>query len=242
MIKTYPINELADIVPMANKIEQQVLENEIAKEKGLILPIVLWKGEIIDGRCRQLACVKLGIEMKVTELDSNLSYFEVMGKVKALNSRRNMTITQKVISAVRQSLKARNKLSVKAIAKEWGIGDKILKNGRFIAKYRPEFIEPLFNGKTVTITNNNGYEIQTNKITSIYAYIRKIQEQAVKNDIHAWDEDSYINTVEGKEWYYQQLTDDKIPIDAIAIKMKYAELANYKYHSYVNNNGEIKVV
>ena len=52
MIKTYPINEdLAGLVPMANEAEQLILKNEIKEENGLLLPVVLWRGHNVDGRC-----------------------------------------------------------------------------------------------------------------------------------------------------------------------------------------------
>ena len=47
MIKTYQINEeLAGLVPMANEAEQIILKSEIKEENDLLLPVVLWRGEM----------------------------------------------------------------------------------------------------------------------------------------------------------------------------------------------------
>lgn len=185
MIKTYEIEEeLAGLVPMAGEAEQIVLTNEIRDEGSLLIPIVLWRGKIVDGRCRQKSCEILGIEMEVNELDPNLSWEQVAKKVKGYNSRRNLTPTQKVMSACRESLRKGNKMSIVMIAKSWGIGDKTLKNARYIAKQRPEFVEPLFNGKTVTITNMTGDEIESNKVTAIYAFLKRLEESVVEDVEH----------------------------------------------------------
>ena len=230
MIKTYPINEdLAGLVPMANEAEQLILKNEIKEENGLLLPVVLWRGHIIDGRCRQKACVELDIEMLVEELDPELSYDEVARKVKGYNSRRNLTPTQKVMAACRQSLKPSCKLSTIEVAKTWGISRDILGNARFITQERPEWAETLFNGGAVEIIDYQGNPKLSNKITTIYAYLKKLSEAVVEDSQHAWQEDTYIKTQAGKEWYYTQVSSLDSQTDILRVKMLLAELANYKF-------------
>lgn len=235
MIKTYEVEEeLAGLVPLAGEAEQIVLTNEIREEGSLLIPIVLWRGKIVDGRCRQKACESLGIEMDIHELDPDLSWDQVAKKVKGYNSRRNLTPTQKVMSACRESLRKGNRMSIVAIAKSWGIGDKTLKNARYIAKQRPEFIDPLFNGKSVVITNADGEEVDSNKVTTIYAALKRDEEKIVVDTTYAWCEDTYIKTQTGKEWYYTQLK--KVGPVNDATQMLIAELANYKF---VNKKKEV---
>lgn len=230
MIKTYPINEdLAGLVPMANEAEQLILKNEIREENGLLLPVILWRGHIVDGRCRQKACSELGIEMLVEELDPALTYDEVARKVKGYNSRRNLTPTQKVMAACRQSLKASCKLSTVEIAKAWGISRDILGNARFISNTNPEWADTLFNGGSVKIIDHNGNPKLTNKVTTIYAYLKKLSEAVREDTQHAWQEDTYIKTQAGKEWYYSQVSSLDSQTDIIRVKMLLAELANYKF-------------
>ena len=230
MIKTYPINEdLAGLVPMANEAEQLILKNEIKEENGLLLPVVLWRGHIIDGRCRQKACVELDIEMLVEELDPELSYDEVARKVKGYNSRRNLTPTQKVMAACRQSLKPSCKLSTIEVAKTWGISRDILGNARFISSVNPDIAETLFNGGSVEVIDANGRAKLTNKVTTIYAYLKKLSEAVVEDSQHAWQEDTYIKTQAGKEWYYAQVKRLGLTSDDVPMKMVVAELTNYKF-------------
>ena len=230
MIKTYPIHEdLAGLVPMANEAEQLILKNEIKEENGLLLPVVLWRGHIVDGRCRQKACVELDIEMLVEELDPDLSYDEVARKVKGYNSRRNLTPTQKVMAACRQSLKSSCKLSTIEVAKAWGIGRDILSNARYITSVNPDMAETLFNGGSVEVIDTNGRAKLTNKVTTIYAYLRKLAEAVVEDNQYAWQEDTYIKTQAGKEWYYAQIALLDYQTVPIQVKMYVAELANYKF-------------
>jgi len=237
-------DELAGLVPMASEDEQIAL-NEDINRNGLREPIVLWKGKIVDGRCRQKACLLMNKPIDYKELDDELSYDEVASFVKSVNTRRNLTITQKVISAVRKYI-ADKERGIKTekqanIARQWGFSDRLFRNAKYIAEKRPEYIEPLFNGKSVKIENSKGLVISSTKITAIYAYIKKQEEMAIEIDIHAWDEDSAIKTIAGKEWYYAQLKNDNIKDTDILIKMKYAELANYKFHSSVDSTtGEVE--
>lgn len=236
-------HELAGLVPMASDDEQITLNIDIDKN-GLREPVVLWHKKIIDGRCRQKACLLMNKQIDYKELDDNLTYDEVASFVKSVNTRRNLTITQKVMSAVRKYTS--DKLSGKKtdrqidIAKQWGFSEKIFKNAKYIAERRPEYIDPLFNGKSVEIENKYGSKISSTKITAIYAYIKKQEESSTENNIHAWDEDSYIKTIAGKEWYYLQLKLNNVKNSDIGIKIIFAELANYKFHSELNSRtGEI---
>lgn len=230
MIRTYPVNEeLAGLVPMANEAEQAILKNEIRDEKGLLLPVILWRGEIVDGRCRQKACIELNIEMLVEELDPNLTFDEVAKKVKGYNSRRNLTPTQKVMSACRQSMKASCKISNAEIAKAWGISRDILANARFISTTRPEIANQLFEGKSVEIIDNRGNPRLTNKVTTIYAYLKSLSEAVIEDTTYAWKEDTFIRTQAGKAWYYEQVADMESSSDTTRTKMLLAELANYKF-------------
>ncbi len=218
-------DELAGIVPMALPNEQAALNKDIF-ENGQREPIVLWHGKIVDGRCRQNAIKTMGLSrIDYKELDDNLSEDDVKIYVKSVNTRRNLTMTQKIIIACKESLKP-NSASVNEIAKQWGISFATLKNARYIAKMRPQFIEPLFNGKSVVITGSDGIEKDSNKVSTIYASIKREEENSKEDEQHGWKEDAYIITQAGKEWYYNFIKDKKYDIET---KMALAELANYKF-------------
>ncbi len=224
----FPINkELAGLVPMAGEAEQAVLTQDIGKNEQQD-PIVLWQGRVVDGRCRMKALELLGKHIMYRELDDKLSEAEVRVYVKSANTRRNLTQTQKVMSACKDSLREGSPKLLE-LAKDWGIGDKILKNARFIAKERPEFIQPLFDGYSVKITSADGHEVDSNKVTTIYAAIKRDIEAVTEGVEHAWSEDTFINTQAGKEWYYEQLKTAALIGGDVKYKMLVAELANYKF-------------
>lgn len=227
----YPIDNLANLVAMASAYEQISLTEDIAGN-GQREPAVLWRGRIIDGRCRQLACITLGIELLVRELDSNLSRDEVALVVKSLNTRRNLTDMQKAMTAYKQQEEYGTE-NVDA-ARKWGIPLGTYKNARYIAVNKPEFIEPLFNGKSIEILDpDKGYMVTTNKINTLARIIKKAVDKVVvvrdSSEEVSFAVDGRIRTEAGKDWYYNRVAQLGIPNDAYQIRMDYVELANLKF-------------
>ena len=157
MSKTFKISPMAAIVPMATEAEQLSLNKDI-EENGLREPIILWNGEIVDGRCRQKACELVGERIRFTEL-GDIPSVEVIKIVKSLNTRRNLTTTQKVMVACKESFEPGSESIVK-LAEQWGIGKNLIENARYIVKHRPNLFDPLFNGESVNIVDKHGKENQ----------------------------------------------------------------------------------
>lgn len=179
-MKHYEIHPLATIVAMANEKEQAALTQDI-KKNGQNEPAVLWQGMIVDGRCRQLACATLGVDLLTRELDSSLSEAEVAKIVKSLNTRRNLTETQKIVSAYLEQ--ERSGVTNKQIAQEWAIAVRSLQNFKYVASHRPEMVEPLFNGDSVKIIDpDKGHKITTNKVNTL-ARIVKLEQEMGKVEI-----------------------------------------------------------
>jgi N6-adenosine-specific RNA methylase IME4 len=65
MMKTHPA---ADVFPLLEGVELDLLVADI-KANGLIHPITVFKGEILDGRNRYRACLEAGVEPRVAEFD-----------------------------------------------------------------------------------------------------------------------------------------------------------------------------
>lgn len=233
-------HKYAALVPMAMESEQIALNNDILKN-GLNEPIMVWKGKIIDGRCRQKACIFANEKMRFTFIDDEVPDNQIKIMVKSLNTRRNLSNTQKIISACKTYIDPDNngvlKQTQNEIAESWGISTVILKNGLYIHKTKPSFIEPLFNGLSVEIEDKHGSKLSSNKISTIYAYLKRQAENSIENTEHAWNPDSYINTVSGKEWYYEQLKSQRNV--AVSTKMLIAELANFKFQATCSETGEV---
>lgn len=231
----YEIHPLANIVAMASEQEQAALTNDIATNEQEDAA-VLWQGKIVDGRCRQLACISLGIDLKTRELDPNLSEEKVALIVKSLNTRRNLTMTQKVVSAYKQQLRTNETNNI--IAQQWAISVPTLKNCKYVAQQSPAFIEPLFNGKVIQIFNKKkGITVTTNRINTI----AKILKDNTDNDRYTIDtkfEKQVKYSVEELpltsamyEWYgtklgeFQRMTPEG---KELMLKALLFELASYK--------------
>ena len=100
-------------------------------------------------------------------------------------------------------------------------------------------IDPLFNGKSVPI-NKNGKEIMTNKITTIYAYLKKIEEDTKIVESNGWKEDASIKTQEGKEWFYEKMISRNIPEDNFLARQDYIEFANIKFPRKIVRDAKVK--
>lgn len=228
----YEIHPLANIVAMANEHEQLALTEDIRKN-GQREPAVLWKGKIVDGRCRQTACITLDIKLDTKELDSNLSEEEVAAVVKSLNTRRNLTDMQKAMSAFKAQ--EANWITNEEISKQWGIPLGTYKNARYIGISKPELVEPLFNGKSIKIFDpDKNREITTNKINTLARIIKKTKERETivvdDSEIVKYTVDGILKTEAGKEWYYStKATYDNTPDKDTLVYMLLTELANLKF-------------
>lgn len=90
-------HELASIFPMMGEAEYRALVQDIAKQ-GLLEPIWLYEGEIIDGRNRYQACQELGISPRFRTWRGRGS---PLAFVISLNlSRRHLTSSQKAVVAL----------------------------------------------------------------------------------------------------------------------------------------------
>ena len=65
-----PFHELVSLFPPLSAEEKEKLRADI-KKNGLLEPITIWDGKIIDGRHRAMACQELGIEPKYVEYEGD---------------------------------------------------------------------------------------------------------------------------------------------------------------------------
>ncbi|PLW80769.1 hypothetical protein C0585_01040, partial [Candidatus Woesearchaeota archaeon] len=88
-------HKFADIFPMVEGVQAEQLKMDI-KENGLIQPVVLFEGKILDGRNRYRASMELGITPKFEEYkgEKPLEYV-ISGNLK----RRHLTADQRAVIA-----------------------------------------------------------------------------------------------------------------------------------------------
>lgn len=94
----YQFHELSDIFPMMSEPEYRELKNDI-QENGLIEPIWLYEGKIIDGRNRYRACKELDREIEARDYTGHPS---PLALVISLNlKRRHLNESQRAMIADR---------------------------------------------------------------------------------------------------------------------------------------------
>ena len=94
----YPISVLALIFPSLSPLEFQALVESIG-ERGLLVPVTLWRGEIIDGRHRYEACLQAGVAPRFQELPDDANPLDHVMDVNG--NRRHMSESQRAITAHR---------------------------------------------------------------------------------------------------------------------------------------------
>lgn len=231
----YEIHPLANIVAMASTREQQALTQDILRN-GQNEPAVLWRNQIVDGRCRQLACATLGIPLETRALGDNLTEAEVAKVVKSLNTRRNLTETQKIVSGYLEQ--KRTGQTNAQIAEEWAVSVRSLQNFKIVAQHRPELVEPLFNGDSVVVIDpDKGYEVTTNKVNTLARIVKAEHEVATVKIVKPeqveamqYSVNNLINTEIGRSEHkdlvaaFRYTANKEQMFSAMA-----AELMNYKY-------------
>jgi len=96
----FEYSELSTVFPSFQGDEEFThLVNSI-KSEGLLEPIVIWKGKIVDGRHRHLACKEARVQPEYTYLPDDWSLDKVKNRVVALNVlRRHLTTGQRALVA-----------------------------------------------------------------------------------------------------------------------------------------------
>ncbi|MFW9972964.1 MAG: ParB N-terminal domain-containing protein [Candidatus Odinarchaeota archaeon] len=90
--KTYLFHELSSIFPLMEGEEFDDLVEDI-KEHGLLEPIVLYDGKILDGRNRYRACQKLKMPLKIRNLPADITPLDFV--ISENIKRRHLTIAQR---------------------------------------------------------------------------------------------------------------------------------------------------
>jgi len=99
--RIYPIHEAAEILPMLPDPELRKLAKDI-RSRGLINPILLFRGAVVDGRNRMAACRMAGVEPRYRIVDLELESREIspLEFVISLNlRRRHLSPGQQAMSA-----------------------------------------------------------------------------------------------------------------------------------------------
>ena len=85
MRKIININKkIAGREPSASKKDQRLI-NESVSESGILIPILLWRGELIDGRARYEAYLNCNCDLNFIEIGYDKTEEEAMSRAKSAN-------------------------------------------------------------------------------------------------------------------------------------------------------------
>ena len=145
----HDVHTMANIVPLDP--ETATLEESI-KMTGLLHPIMLYKGKIIDGRRRAIACKRIGVVPRVNDIgvEKDFSEEELYGIVLAENTRRSINKGQKaIIAAFQTEIKAHIKIGIKRAPeyakKIWDVSPVTYDRAKFIVNNSRMYAIEIFN-------------------------------------------------------------------------------------------------
>ncbi len=125
----YPFHPLANEYPLMGEAELERLADSI-RENGLLYKVIVWNGQVIDGRNRLLACVKYSIPCQFE--DSIVEEKELPSLIDALNEhRRHLTIEflkARRDERIKRAIDAKKAgKSQREIAKDEGVDEKTIR-------------------------------------------------------------------------------------------------------------------
>lgn len=124
MIGSHSTHPIADTLPLMPPHRLASLVDDI-KTNGLLIPIVLHEGQILDGRNRYLACIKAKVEPVFTEYTGDDPFRFVV----SMNiERRDLDDGQRAVSS-RRLLKLNQQLSLGIDAEDDERAAKLLEDG-----------------------------------------------------------------------------------------------------------------
>ncbi len=173
-------HEIANIFPMMTPAEYDQLKADILAN-GLLEPIILYDGFILDGRNRYMACKDLGIEPDFDTVDSDPLTFVISKNL----HRRHLNETQRAVVASKLANMQRGertdlvsidtKLSLENASKLLNVGRASTARVREIERKAPELISKLESGE---MTANQA--ITQIKKAEVIANLESVEAKEIK--------------------------------------------------------------
>jgi len=139
------LHRVVEYNPMMEETQYNALRDDI-EEKGQLVPVLVYRKKIVDGRHRLLALKELGEPtIKYVNLPSNYSISTVQGVVKSMETRRHQDKTSQAIQGYRLWKKeGYNRIEA---ANYVGVTQSLLSDCNYIAKHEGEVVlESLWEG------------------------------------------------------------------------------------------------
>ena len=157
----YEYSELSTVFPSFHGEEEFAQLVESIKTEGLLEPIVIWQGKIVDGRHRHLACKEARVKPEYTHLPDDWLLDKVKNRVVALNVlRRHLTTGQRALvaaalanmtSGTRTDLQPTANLqevkSNKQAAEQLNVSERTVRTAKNIKNDTPDLAEKVNKGQ-----------------------------------------------------------------------------------------------
>lgn len=156
----FEYSELSTVFPSFQGEEEFTQLVESIKTEGLLEPIVVWQGKIVDGRHRHLACKEARVQPEYTYLPDDWSLDKVKNRVVALNVlRRHLTTGQRALVAAAlanmtvgrnwesNSENSPNKVSQTDAASQLNVSDKSIRTAKDVKRDTPDLAEKVNKGQ-----------------------------------------------------------------------------------------------
>ena len=156
------------------------------EENGQLVPIITYKGKLVDGRHRQRALIELGIhDMKSIALPGNISLDDVRNKVIGTEMRRTDNPAQKAIRAYLFYRENKGKYTQEEVASKYGVNRTSLSlAGKLEGLAGIDFINRFYKNGYVYV----GHGQNKKRYTNIQTVIRALKTTAEDIDDNEKDE------------------------------------------------------
>ena len=157
----FEYSELSTVFPSFQGEEEFTQLVESIKTEGLLDPIVVWQGKIVDGRHRHLACKEARVQPEYTYLPDDWSFDKVKNRVVALNVlRRHLTTGQRALVAAAlanmtvggdrksdQTANLQNDISVGTAANQLSVSPRSVSTAKDVKRDTPDLAEKVNKGQ-----------------------------------------------------------------------------------------------
>ena len=221
-------HKLAHMHPGMTELEFVALKEDISIN-GQLVPILVYRGKIVDGRHRWRALNELGSEkIKVWKIPHNFSIDAVEEIVVGMENRRHESKSQKAIRAWRM-WKSKGGTTQQEAALKYGVSYKLVREVEQIFKMRGEvLIDSLFEGHRYNLISGRSTD-------SLPAIVKDIKERIAYETRHDSEYDepssSYLDTVEEDNLVNEVVEDIIKKLDGKRSEI-YKEVANKIYKKY----------
>lgn len=156
--QSYDFHALANTLPLIDGAEFDELVDRI-RQDGLIDPITLWQGKILDGRNRYRACQAAGVEAHFEEFDGDEDAARRLVYSKNI-TRRHLTDSQKAMAAARLIEGSKTEVgrmqAVTDAAVQAGVSPRTVSDARMVLKNAPSNVVSMVDRGEVSVSRAAG--------------------------------------------------------------------------------------